>query len=79
METRICAITIIITDRTQSKKVHNLLSEFGDKIIARLGVPYRERGINIISLILEANNDDMGALAGKLGQISGIKVKSLTV
>ncbi len=79
MEKRICTITIIVMDREQAHNVNQLLSGFGDKIIGRLGIPYKERGISIISVVVESTTDDIGELTGKLGQMSGIKVKSLIV
>lgn len=79
MSNRICTITIIVMDREQASKINQLLSEFGDKIIGRLGIPYKEKDISIISVIIESTSDDIGRITGKLGQMQGIKVKSLTV
>ncbi len=77
MEKRIGTITIIITNRaSQSEKVNRILSEFGDIIIARLGVPYAPRNLNIIALIVHASTDEIGALTGKLGTLTGVQVKS---
>lgn len=78
MEKRIGTITIIITDRaSQSEKVNRILSEFGNIIIARLGVPYAPRNLNIIALIVHASTDEIGALTGKLGTLTGVQVKSV--
>lgn len=77
MEKRIGTITIIITNRaSQSEKVNRILSEFGDIIIARLGVPYAPRNLSIIALIVHASTDEIGALTGKLGTLTGVQVKS---
>jgi putative iron-only hydrogenase system regulator len=77
MEKRIGTITIIITNRaSQSEKVNKILSEYGDIIIARLGVPYAPRNLNIIALIVHASTDEIGALTGKLGTLTGVQVKS---
>lgn len=77
MEKRIGTITIIITNRaSQSEKVNKILSEFGNIIIARLGVPYAQRNLNIIALIVHASTDEIGALTGKLGALTGVQVKS---
>ncbi|MEN6621092.1 MAG: TM1266 family iron-only hydrogenase system putative regulator [Smithella sp.] len=78
MEKRIGTITIIITNRTsQSEKVNKILSEFGAIIIARLGVPYAPGNLNIIVLIVHASTDEIGALTGKLGTLTGVQVKSV--
>lgn len=78
MEKRIGTITIIITNRaSQSENVNRILSEFGDIIIARLGVPYAPRNLNIIALIVHASTDEIGALTGKLGTLTGVQVKSV--
>lgn len=77
MDKRIGTITIIITNRaSQSEKVNKILSEFGNIIIARLGVPYAPRNLNIIALIVHASTDEIGALTGKLGTLTGVQVKS---
>ena len=57
-------------------QVNDLLSEFGEIIIARVGLPYRERHCSVITLIVDATTDELGALTGKLGALEGISVKS---
>jgi putative iron-only hydrogenase system regulator len=57
--------------------VNELISQFGDCIIGRLGLPYPERGVNIITLITESSVERLSALAGKLGKLPGVQVKSL--
>jgi putative iron-only hydrogenase system regulator len=77
MEKRIGTITIIITNRvSQAEKVNAILSEFGDVIIGRMGIPYPAKHLYIIALIVHASTDDIGALTGKLGEIKGLQVKS---
>jgi putative iron-only hydrogenase system regulator len=77
MDKRIGTITIIITDRTiQAENVNKILSEFGDVIIGRMGIPYPPKGLHIIALIVHASTDQIGALTGKLGTLTGIQVKS---
>ena len=76
MENRMAVIGIAVGKRTDNaKKVNDILSCFGDIIIARMGVPYRERDISVISIIVDGTNDEIGALTGKLGNINGVKVK----
>ena len=80
MEKRICIISMIISNRPETApKVNDLLSLYGDSIVGRFGIPFKEKGYNVVSIVLETNNDEIGALTGKLGQIKGVSVKSITV
>jgi len=77
MDKRIGTITIIITNRaSQSENVNKILSEFGDAIIGRMGIPYTPEALHIIALIVHASTDEIGALTGKLGKLAGVEVKS---
>ncbi|HNZ82315.1 MAG: iron-only hydrogenase system regulator [Sedimentibacter sp.] len=76
MDKRIGVIGIVIEDMSQAAEVNNILHEYSHIIIGRMGIPYRERGLNVISLIVDGTNDDIGALSGKLGKIKGLSVKS---
>ena len=76
MNKRIGVIGIVIEDTSQAAEVNNILHEYSHIIIGRMGIPYRERGLNVISLIVDGTNDDIGALSGKLGKIRGLSVKS---
>ncbi len=77
MEKRIALIGIIVENLEQSQQVNELLHEYGSYIVGRLGVPYRERGLSIISIIIDAPNDAISALSGKLGRIAGVQVKTM--
>lgn len=80
MEQRLGVIGIIIEDRkTISAKVNELLTQFGDLIIGRIGIPHKERGVSVIGLIVEASTDELGALTGKLGMLPKVRVKSILV
>ncbi|ADU61326.1 MAG: iron-only hydrogenase system regulator [Proteobacteria bacterium] len=80
MQKRIGIIGIIIKDRNMAAaKVNAILSDHGEMIVGRMGLPFRDRGINIIDLIIEATTDEVGALTGKLGMLDGVQVKSLLV
>nr|WP_246110728.1 TM1266 family iron-only hydrogenase system putative regulator [Thermosediminibacter litoriperuensis] len=57
-------------------RVNEILSRFSELIIGRMGIPYRERGISVIALIVDATTDELGALTGQLGRVPGVKVKS---
>jgi len=78
MEKRIGVIAILVEGREHAvPRVNAVLSDFGDIVIGRIGIPYRERGLSIISIIVEGTTDQVGALSGKLGMIEGVKTKSL--
>lgn len=77
MEKRVAIIGIFIHDITAAAAVNHLLHEYAEHIIGRMGIPYRGRGINIISIIIDATSDEINSLAGKLGKIEGITVKSM--
>ncbi|MHB0897065.1 MAG: TM1266 family iron-only hydrogenase system putative regulator [Spirochaetales bacterium] len=70
-------IAIIIKSRRETAAlVNEALTNFGDIIIGRMGLPYHERDLNIITLIVDASNNQIGSLTGKLGMIPGVTVKS---
>lgn len=77
MDTRIALIGIIVEDTKCAEQVNELLHEYGTYIIGRMGLPYRERDLNIISIVLDAKEDIINSLSGKLGMIRGVKVKSM--
>ena len=70
-------IAIIIKNRRETAAlVNEALTNFGDIVIGRMGLPYHERDLNIITLIVDASNNQIGSLTGKLGMIPGVTVKS---
>ena len=73
---KIGIIAIIVTDREVVPEVQKLLSEFSDIILGRMGIPDREHGIQAISVVVEGENEKISALAGKLGRIKNVSVKS---
>ncbi len=74
---RIGVIAIVLEDRHKSAdKVNEVLAEYGDAIVGRMGVPYRDRGVSVIALIVDGSTDLLGAMTGKLGEIPGVKVRS---
>lgn len=75
---RIGVVSIIVTDRSrQAPKINAILSEHGDAIIGRMGLPYPPKRIQVISLIVHGTTDELGALTGKLGSLNGVQVKSV--
>lgn len=78
MDKRLGFVGLIIEDRTQhAATVNTLLSEFGEIILARTGVPCPERNCSAITLVVDASTDQLGALTGRLGRIGGVSVKSM--
>lgn len=77
MDTRIALIGIIVEDETSAVSVNKLLHEYGSYIIGRMGIPYRQKGVNIISIVLDAENNVISSLSGKLGMLKGISVKTV--
>jgi len=78
VEKRLGCVSIIL-DRQESpvSQVNELLSQFGDCVVSRLGLPYPTRGVNIITLVTDSTVDRLSALTGKLGKLPGVQVKSL--
>jgi putative iron-only hydrogenase system regulator len=76
-EKRVGFVGIIIKDRKQNAPaVNNILTEFGDTIVGRIGMPYERRKLSVIALIVDGTSNEIGALTGKLGMIKGVTVKS---
>ncbi len=78
METRVSVISIIIKDEEAAGDINELLHEYRQYIIGRMGLPYRQRGISIISVVIDAPGDVTSALSGKLGMHPGVSARTLT-
>ena len=76
METRVAVMVIIVEDTESIEKLNSLLHEYGHRIIGRMGVPYRQKGISIVSVAIDAPQDEIAALSGKIGKLRGISVKT---
>ncbi len=77
METRIALIGIIVENPDSVEELNHLLHEYGHYIIGRMGIPYREHNLNIISVAIDAPQDIISALSGKIGRLNGIGVKTV--
>ena len=77
MERRLGVIAIVLEQREHVPELNAILSDFGSLLLGRMGLPLREKGIHLISLIIDGNTDQIGALTGKLGKIPGVQVKSM--
>ena len=73
VETRVAVIAIIVRDGTQVAALNDLLHQYGPYIVGRMGVPYREKGVNI----MDAPGDVISALSGKLGRLEGVTAKTV--
>lgn len=76
METRIAVMSIIVENPEAVERLNAILHEYGEFIIGRMGIPYRKRNISIISIALDAPQNTLSALAGKIGALTGIRVKT---
>ncbi len=76
-ETRIAVIGIIAQNNDNADKVNALLHDYGQYIVGRMGLPYREKSLNVISVIVDAPNEVINSLTGKLGMINGVSAKAL--
>ncbi len=79
LEQRVGVVGIVVEDRENARKINSILSEHNEIIVGRMGIPYRERGISVISLIIDGSTDEIGAMTGKLGSLKGVKVKTALV
>lgn len=77
METRVALIGIIIENPDSVEGMNRLLHEFSPFIIGRMGIPYREKSVSIISVVLDAPMDKISSLSGKLGMLDGITTKTI--
>lgn len=77
METRVAIIGIIIEDKATSPQINQLLHQYSQVIVGRMGLPYPSKGINIISVVMDAPQDTISALSGKLGMIKGVSTKTI--
>ena len=75
METRVAVISIIVTQDDRVDVLNNLLHEYSEYIIGRMGIPYKQKGISIISIAIDAPMDEINSLSGALGRLDGINAK----
>jgi putative iron-only hydrogenase system regulator len=77
METRIALIGIIVENMGVVENINQTLHEYGEYIVGRMGIPYKQKGVNIISIVMDADNNAISSLSGKLGMLEGISVKTV--
>ena len=76
-ENRLAIISIIVENREQSGKINALLSEYGDYIIGRMGIPYKEKSVSVMCVVIDAPAEILNTLTGKIGMLSGVTAKTL--
>ena len=78
MESKIAVVAIIVSDISAVERVNSLLHQYGEYIIGRLGLPYKEKKVNVISVVMDAPQETINGLSGKLGMVNGVSSKVLT-
>lgn len=76
METRVAVVGIIVENIEAVEALNEILHAFGQYIVGRMGIPYRERGINVISIVVDAPQTEISAMTGKMGRLDGVSVKA---
>lgn len=74
---RLALIGIIVSNRNSVEQLNKLLSQYGDYILGRMGIPYRQKGVSVISVVLDAPADEISSLSGKLGMLPGVSTKTI--
>ena len=77
MNDRVAVIAIVVEDEASVENVNAILHEYKDAVIGRMGIPYRVKGINIISIAVDAPQDDINTIAGKIGRLNGVFAKTV--
>lgn len=76
MDKRIGVIGIVVEELEVTGRLNEVLHEYARLIVGRMGIPYRERGVSVISIIVDGDNDEISAMTGKIGRIPGVSVKT---
>lgn len=76
MQTRVAVMSVIVENVESVEKLNAILHDYGEYIIGRMGIPYRQRGVSIISIAIDAPQDAISALSGKIGRLEGVSVKT---
>lgn len=76
MDKRVAIIGIIVEDETKAESINSILHEYREYVIGRMGIPYKEKGISIISIAIDAPEDEISALSGRIGRLSGVSTKT---
>ncbi|MBQ1790368.1 MAG: TM1266 family iron-only hydrogenase system putative regulator [Eubacteriales bacterium] len=77
MENRIAAVSVIVEEPESVEALNGILHDYSACVIGRMGIPYREKGVNVICLVLDAPTDTVNALTGKLGRLPGVTARAV--
>lgn len=77
MDTRLANIAIVVENSESVEKLNQLLHEYGDYVIGRMGIPHKGRGVNFISVVMDAPQNIISSLSGKLGMLEGVTAKAV--
>ena len=77
-ETKIAVLAVIVKNYESAEKVNALLHEYRERVVGRMGIPYRERGLSVLSVVLDAPQAEISSLSGKLGMLDGVSAKVVT-
>lgn len=76
-EKRIAVLSVVVEDRSSAESLNAYLSQFGEYVVGRMGIPYREKGVSVLCVVLDAPIAAVNALTGKIGQLPGVSAKTL--
>lgn len=76
METRVAVVSIILENSQSVNEVNKLISDYSDYVVGRMGIPYKKRGISIISVVIDGPQDVISTFSGKLGKLEGVSAKT---
>ena len=76
-EKRLAVLSVIVRDRTVTERLNACLSEYGEYVVGRMGIPHREKGVSVLSIVLDAPASALNALTGKIGMLPGVSAKAL--
>ena len=76
-EKRLAIISIIVEDRAVSGEINSLLSRFGDFVVGRMGIPYREKNVSVMCIVVDAPSETINTITGRLGMLKGVTAKTL--
>ncbi len=77
-ENRIAIISIIVEDRSASAQINKILSDFGDFVVGRMGIPYRQKDVSVMCVVVDAPTEIINQVTGKIGMLSGVSAKTVT-
>lgn len=77
-ENRIAIISIIVEDRSASSQINKILSDFGDFVVGRMGIPYKQKGVSVMCVVVDAPTELINRITGKIGMLSGVSAKTVT-